>query len=50
MWKHACAVRIKFRKGDFIDEKGEKVNRTARNPAGNMVEATLIENKEGGNK
>jgi len=25
MWKHACAVRIKFRKGDFIDEKGEKV-------------------------
>ena len=45
MWKHACAVRIKFRKGDFIDEKGEKVNRTARNPAGNMVEAFVEKTK-----
>lgn len=45
MWKHACAVRIKFRKGDFIDEKGEKVNRSARNPAGNMVEAFVEKTK-----
>ena len=36
MWKHACAVRIKFRKGAFIDEKAK-----AFKPDRKLVQYTL---------
>ena len=45
MWKHACAVRLKFRKGDYLDENGASLTRTARNPAGNVVESFVEKTK-----
>lgn len=45
MWKHACAVRLKFRKGDFIDERGGLLTRSAKNPAGNVVECFVEKTK-----
>ena len=45
MWKHACAVRLKFRKGDYLDENGASLTRTARNPAGNIVESFVEKTK-----
>ena len=45
MWKHACAVRLKFRKGDYLDETGASLTRTARNPAGNVVESFVEKTK-----
>lgn len=45
MWKHACAVRLKFRKGDYLDENGASLTRTARNPQGNIVESFVEKTK-----
>lgn len=45
MWKHACAVRLKFRKGDYLDENGASLTRAARNPAGNVVESFVEKTK-----
>lgn len=45
MWKHACSVRIKFRKGDFFDERGGALTRNAINPAGNFVESFIEKTK-----
>lgn len=45
MWKHACAVRLKFRKGDYLDENGATLTRSARNPAGNVVESFVEKTK-----
>lgn len=45
MWKHACAVRLKFRKGDYLDENGASLTRTARNPSGNVVESFVEKTK-----
>lgn len=45
MWKHACSVRLKFRKGDYFDKNGARVNRTAENPEGNLVESFVEKTK-----
>lgn len=45
MWKHACAVRLKFRKGEYLDENGASLTRSARNPAGNVVESFVEKTK-----
>lgn len=45
MWKHACSVRIQFKKGKFTDEKGNELNNSAENPAGNQVIASLVKSK-----
>lgn len=44
-WKHACSVRLFFRKGKFIDEKGNELTRGAENPAGNIVNVALEKSK-----
>lgn len=44
-WKHVCSVRIEFRRGKFIDEKGHELTRGAENPAGNIVQFSLIKVK-----
>ena len=44
-WKHNCAVRMEFRKGDLIDEKGNKMTRNSESPAGNLVQVHMIKNK-----
>lgn len=44
-WKHCCAVRMEFKRGDFIDDKGKKLTRSAENPAGNIVLMSMTKNK-----
>lgn len=44
-WKHFCAVRMQFSRGKFIDEKGNELNRSAENPAGNYVLMSMVKNK-----
>ena len=45
MWKHACSVRLKFKKGDYVDKDGKALTRAAVNPAGNMVECFVEKTK-----
>lgn len=44
-WRHNCSVRMEFRKGDYIDDKGNHVSRSVENPAGNIVKVSLIKSK-----
>lgn len=44
-WKHFCAMRMEFRRGKFIDEKGKELTRAAENPAGNIVLMSLTKTK-----
>lgn len=44
-WKHFCSVRMRFRRGKFIDEKGNELTRSAETPAGNIVEMSMEKNK-----
>lgn len=44
-WKHMCSVRLEFRRGKFIDEKGNELNRSAENPHGNIVMVSMHKNK-----
>ena len=44
-WKHNCSLRIKFQRGDFFDDKGAKVNQSFENPAGNMVQMSIVKSK-----
>lgn len=40
-FRHACSMRVNFRRGNFIDEKGGRLNNNAPNPAGNIVEFNI---------
>lgn len=44
-WKHNCSVRIFFDKGDFVDEAGNKVNKSFDAPAGNKVVFSIAKTK-----
>lgn len=44
-WKHFCAVRMKFARGKFIDDKGNELTRSAENPVGNIVMMSMTKNK-----
>lgn len=44
-WKHFCAVRMEFRRGEFLDEKGNKLTRSAESPVGNVVMMSMTKNK-----
>jgi len=44
-WKFMCSTRIEFRMGKFFDEKGNELTRSAENPAGNFVMASIVKNK-----
>lgn len=44
-WRHQCSMRIQFRKGDFLDEKGGTLTRSCENPVGNKVLASLLKSK-----
>lgn len=44
-WRHACTTRLEFRKGNFIDEKGNNLSRACENPAGNLVNVSLVKSK-----
>lgn len=43
--RHACSIRMEFRKGNYIDEKGNKLSRACENPTGNLVDVHLVKTK-----
>ena len=44
-WKHFCAVRMEFRRGKFLDDKGNELTRSAESPSGNIVLMSMTKNK-----
>lgn len=44
-WRHSCSTRLEFRKGNYIDEKGNHLSRACENPAGNIVNVALVKSK-----
>ena len=44
-WKHNCILRLQFAKGDFIDEAGNKLNRSCEVASGNKVMVSVVKNK-----
>lgn len=44
-WRHNCSVRLMFRKGEFIDEKGNSLTRGCENPQGNLVQCSILKSK-----
>lgn len=44
-WKFMCSTRIEFRMGKYFDDKGNELTRSAENPAGNFVMASIVKNK-----
>ena len=44
-WKHACDVRMMFKKGSFFDEEGNELTRTAQSPTGYVMEAYVLKTK-----
>ncbi len=44
-WKHACDVRMMFKKSVFIDDEGNELKSTAESPAGYIMEAAVLKTK-----
>ena len=43
--KHQCSLRLMFRKGDYFDTNGNKLNRSCENPSGNLVMCSILKSK-----
>lgn len=44
-WKHNCSLRLVFKKGDYIDENGNTLKRSATSPAGNEINIAILKTK-----
>lgn len=44
-WKHQCSMRLMFKRGDFFDEEGNKLTKTAESPAGHFIEVAVLKTK-----
>ncbi len=44
-WKHACDVRMMFKKSSFFDEEGNVLTTNAESPAGYVMEAAVLKTK-----
>lgn len=44
-FKHACSVRLEFRKGKFIDENNKELTNSTENPAGNLINVVVLKSK-----
>lgn len=44
-WRHACSTRLMFKRGDFIDEEGNKLSTSAESPAGHIVNIAVLKAK-----
>lgn len=44
-FKHACSVRLEFRKGKFIDVNNKELTNAAENPAGNLINVVVLKSK-----
>lgn len=46
-WKYQCSLRINFRQGVFIDEKGKALTKSAETPVGAQVQFSIIKTTSG---
>jgi recombination protein RecA len=44
-WKHACSMRLMFKRGEFFDEEGNPLNKKAESPAGHIIEVYVLKTK-----
>ena len=44
-WKHACDVRMMFKKSSFFDDDGNELKSSAESPAGYIMEAAVLKTK-----
>ena len=44
-WKHACSMRLMFKRGDFFDEEGNILTKKAESPAGHIIEMYVLKTK-----
>lgn len=44
-WKHACSMRLMFKRGEFFGEDGEKLTKNAESPAGHIIEVAVLKTK-----
>ena len=44
-WKHNCTLRMQFVKGEFLDENGKALTRSAESPCGNKVMVSILKTK-----
>lgn len=44
-WKHACSMRLMFKRGDFFDDEGNKLTKGAESPAGHIIEVSVLKTK-----
>ena len=44
-WKHACSMRLMFKRGDFFDAEGNKLSTKAESPAGHIIEVAVLKTK-----
>lgn len=45
-WKHACSMRLMFKRGDFFNEDGDIVaKKEAQSPAGHIIEVYVLKTK-----
>lgn len=45
MWKHACALRLRFKKDTYLNMVNEELTSKAENPAGNRVQIQITKTK-----
>lgn len=44
-WKHACSMRLMFKRGEFFDDVGNTLKSTAESPAGHFIEVAVLKTK-----
>lgn len=44
-WKHACSMRLMFKRGEFFDEDGNVLTKSAESPAGHMIQVAVLKTK-----
>lgn len=44
-FKHACSMRLMFKRGDFFDEEGNLLKSSAESPAGHIIEVAVLKTK-----
>ena len=44
-WKHACSMRLMFKRAEFFDEEGNTLTKSAESPAGHIIQVAVLKTK-----